>query len=92
MLFRSHRLALVEEGHGYVIDRNRDTYEEELVRFKDMERGHGRWLDQYMDDYLSAFVGEGIEERTRETYSGLAFAFILAFIASVLLIGRRINS
>lgn len=87
-----HRLALVEEGHGYVIDRNRDTYEEELVRFKDMERGHGRWLDQYMDDYLSAFVGEGIEERTRETYSGLAFAFILAFIASVLLIGRRINS
>ena len=87
-----HKLAYVEEGHGFFIDRNRDSYEEELVRFKDMERGHGRWLDKYMGDYLSEFLEEGIDARTRGLYSGLAFVFIVAFIASIFLIGRRIKS
>ena len=87
----NHQLALVEEGHGYVIDRNRDTYEEELVRLKDMIKGHGKWLDLYMDDYLNGFIKEPLAERSRETYANIALAFLLIFIASAYLLGKRVK-
>lgn len=86
-----HMLAPAEEGHGYIIDRNRETYAEELVRLKDMVRGHGLWLDQYMDDYLSGFVTETMEERERRTYSALALAFVLCFVVSIYVIGKRVK-
>ena len=61
------------------------------MRLKDMVRGHGLWLDQYMDDYLSGFVTETMEERERRTYSALALAFVLCFVASIYVIGKRVK-
>lgn len=87
----NHQLALVEEGHGYTIDRNRETYAEELVRLKDMIKGHGKWLDLYMGDYLNGFIQGPLAERSRETYANLALAFLLLFIASAYLLGKRVK-
>lgn len=56
-----------------------------------MIKGHGKWLDLYMGDYLNGFIQEPLAERSRETYANLALAFLLLFIASAYLLGKRVK-
>lgn len=84
-----YMLDIVEEGQGYVIDRNRTTYEEEIVRLKDMIRSHGEWLDEYMEEFLSAYVVEGIDTTRMVRSSIAAVLFVFCFIVMVVLINRK---
>lgn len=85
----NHLLDVVEDGRGYLINRNRDTYEEEIVRVKDIMRLHAEWMDEYMDDYLDAFEVEDMDEYRPDISSMAAVIFILVFMVMIVLINRK---
>ncbi|MBQ6886502.1 MAG: CotH kinase family protein [Lachnospiraceae bacterium] len=84
-----HMLHVVEEGQGYVIDRNRETHEEEIIRLKDMMTRHGEWLDEYMDDFLSEYVVEVEQGKDVQTTSAAALIFVVGFMVMIVLINRK---
>lgn len=87
----NHMLHIVEEGKGYVIDRNRDTYEEEIIRMKDMIVCHGEWMDKYLYDFLGGYLNEDIPKDNVELLSAIAATFILAFVIMIVLINRKVK-
>ena len=88
---KNHALHIVKEGKGYEIDRNRDTYEEEILRMKDMMSAHGEWLDEYMDDFLNGYVNEEIETVDADVLSTFAALFIVSFMIIIVLINRKVK-
>lgn len=84
-----HMLAVTTEGQGYTIDRNRNNYDDEIIRLKDMAFEHGIWLDEYMDDFLSEYVVEDMDARETVVYSVIAIVFVIGFIIMVILINRK---
>ncbi|MBP3339963.1 MAG: CotH kinase family protein [Lachnospiraceae bacterium] len=86
-----HLLDVVEDGRGYIIDRNRDTYEEEIIRVKDIMRAHAEWMDEYMDDYLANYVVEREAGYDVEAKSVAAVIFVVTFFIVIVLVNRKIN-
>lgn len=87
----NHSLHVVEEGKGYIIDRNRDSHGEEILRMKDMMSAHGEWLDEYMDDFLNGYVNEEIEMVDADVLSTFAALFIVSFMIIIVLINRKVK-
>lgn len=87
----NHSLFIVTEGHGFEIDRNRYTLEGEILRLKDMQKMHGKWLDEYMADYLSEFLKEESGHQKEGAYSAMAVCFLLCFLVMNVLIIRKRN-
>lgn len=77
---QNHALHDAEEGKGFVIERNRNTLEEDIIRLKDVQTLHGQWLDEHMDDFLSAYVNPNIDKDRSHGTSEIA---VLAFVAFV---------
>lgn len=86
----NHMLHVGEEGMGYVIDRNRITYEEEILRLKDMMKSHGKWLDESMADFLSEYVVEEMEQKQEiDIFSASAAIFVFGFILMLMVIRQK---
>ena len=77
-------LKVQEDEQGYVIDRKRSTYEEEVQRLKDFFE----IKELYMEDGLEELESGVIDSRTR-VGSYAAIITIIALICSVVLIRRR---
>ncbi len=88
---KEHLLLVGEEGQGYIIDRNRETHEEEIVRLKDMIVSHGEWLDEYLDDFLSGYTVEEEQGQTAKDRSVYAIVLIVTFLVIIVLVNRKTN-
>lgn len=77
-------LYVQEDEQGYVIDRKRSTYEEEVQRLKDFFT----IKEQYMEDGLKELDANVIDSKIR-VGSYAAVITIIALICSVVLIRRR---
>ncbi len=87
----NHLLAEVEDGRGYIINRNRDTYEEEIIRVKDIMRCHAEWMDEYMDDFLNQYINEEIPENDVGMMSAIASMFIFTIIVVIVMVNRKVK-
>lgn len=77
-------MAIQEDDQGYVIDRNRDSYEEELQRVKD----YFEIKEIYMEDGLKELEKGVVDSETQKGVYA-AVLMIVALICSVVLIRRR---
>lgn len=88
----NHMLYVMEDGHGYVTDRNRDTYEDEIVRLKDVQKMHAHWMDEYMADFLSSYLSEVYGKQEIRTKSYIAAVFVIVFVIVLVTVRRRLYS
>lgn len=86
-----HMLHIAEHGEGFMIDRNRETLEEELLRMKDMMHLHGTWMDQYLEDFLLDYAVEEFDTGSVELRSTIAVLAILAFLCMLTLVTRKLK-
>ncbi len=88
---KEHMLATVKEGRGYIINRNRDTYQDEIIRLKDMAFTHGKWLDNYMVPFLSEYEDTRIAQKTQTYYSIALVIFVICFITLLYIITLKMK-
>lgn len=85
----NHMLNIMEDGHGYMSDRNRDTYEEEILRLKDVQKMHAQWMDEYMGDFLSEYTDDELTGNEVRTKSYIAAAFVVIFIIMLAVVRQK---
>ena len=74
--------------HGLTVNRTRDSYEEELLRFKDTVQMHANWMDDNLYPTLSAFVREDVSDNGVAFRSALAIVLMIIFLVSIVLVNR----
>ncbi len=76
------------EVDGFIIDRRRDTYEEEIERLLDTELIHAHWLDETMGYILDANSDKKLSKNPYELYSIVALVMMATFLISVLMVTK----
>ena len=74
--------------YGLTVNRTRDSYEEELLRFKDTVQMHANWMDDNLYPTLSAFVREDVSDNGVAFRSTLAIVLMIIFLVSIVLVNR----
>lgn len=83
-------LNVMEDGQGYLVDRNKETYEEEVQRLKDVEKMHSAWLDEYLDDFLSEYTDEDLYRNQNKNLSYIAVGAFIAFGITIAMVRKRL--
>lgn len=89
---KKHMLLVVEDGHGFVVNRNRELYEDEILRLKDTEKMHADWLDKYMGDFLSDYINKDLNTQKIRYNSYIAIAALAVFLISIIVIRKKLDS
>lgn len=76
------------DADGFVINRNRDSLDDEIVRMKDTLSVHSLWMDENMHDVLKKHEVTTIEKERIDDYSIMAIVLVVVFITMAALANR----
>lgn len=87
----SHKLDILKDEEGFIIDRNTYSVEAEVQRMKDILSMHGKWMDKNIGTSLASFTETKVETAKIKSYSWIIVMGIAAFFSMLVLINRKMN-
>ena len=72
----------------FVLDRTRETQEEEITRLTDVEKIHSAWLDENIESFLDEYYTDKSLEDSWSFVSILGTLMVVVFVVSVFLVSK----
>ncbi len=86
-----HKLEVLENPDGIVIDRNSDTVDDEILRIKDMLAIHADWMDVNIERELANKTSASVVQQKNINNTWIIVVAVLAFVIMIVLLMRVVK-